>query len=125
MTPLRRAGGRTSPTTPPTPTPTSTPTADFPTPAAYYASNAYADYDAFDYDAFFAADFDRDAALTTSRLATPLPPSLLPLHSPSPSLFPSPPTWPPASLTTPPSPTLARIAFDAPSSSKSDAGLVP
>ena len=52
---------------------------------AYYA---YADYDAFDYDAFFATDFDRDAALTTARLATPLP-----------------------TLT---SPTLGQIAFDAP-----------
>ena len=89
VTPLRRAGGRTSPTTPPTPTPTSTPTADFPTPAAYYAYYAYADYDAFDYDAFFAADYDRDAALTTSRLATPLPtltsPSLVQIASGAPS----------------------------------------
>ena len=52
---------------------------------AYYA---YADYDAFDYDAFFATDFDRYAALTTARPATPLP-----------------------TLT---SPSLGQIAFDAP-----------
>ena len=112
-TPTPMAAPRPPTNTPPTPTPTTTPTADYPTPAAYYASNAYADYDAFDYDAFFAADFDRGAALTTSPLATPLPPSLPPLPPPSLSPFLSPPTWPPTGTTIPASPTLSRIAFDA------------
>ena len=87
-TPLRRADGRTSA-------------------AVDCASAAYNDYD---------ADYDSGVAQTTSQLATSLPLSLLPLPPPSPSPSLSPPTWPPTGPTIQTSPTLAQIAFGAPSS---------